>query len=81
MDVVVYIHSPFFSPNIPEIKSRYPQQAGKSEQKKKLLPEGMSWAEVSVVLKDKENDDLLQCGEGGLTWFWPGRDGFPAEMD
>lgn len=39
----------------------------------------MSWAEVSVVLKDK--DDLLQFGEGGLTWFWPGRDGFPAEMD
>lgn len=53
----------------------------KSERKKKLLPEGMSWAEVSVVLKDKENDDLLQCGEGGLTWFWPGCDGFPAEMD
>lgn len=41
MDVVVYIHSPFFSPNIPEIKSGYPQQAGKNEQKKKLLPEGM----------------------------------------
>lgn len=40
----------------------------------------MSWAEISAFLKDKEKEDLLQLGEGGLNCFWPGSDGFPAEV-